>query len=460
MTSLTLATVAIVLYGLLGRHGYGRALALGGVTASGAAVVVGSIAVPTFYAVALGTVVALSISLLGNGKAPPRPRRPLPPGVPLLVLFLLWSVLVTLVAPVVFDGMTVRIPAGETTLAAGYFTSSNVAQVIYLMLGICVLVFLARSPSSSPELIGLVAGTATLLSGWRYLNQVLGLPFPEGLFDNSPAFAYIESAPDDVERFRGIFSEPAGLAGSSLVTIAYLLPRSLQVQGWRRSGALAIAAVAGYLGATSTSATFVVAGVAVAVIAAVTFALRFLLRRTSVSVVASVLACAWVIAALWLLPIVADFVETTVDQKVSSPSYSERSTANAAALDVFVNTFGFGVGLGSNRASSFVPGLLSATGIVGTLVLATAVATLIRRGSAVREYRPVVWALVSLLVAKVIAGPDLHDTTGVFWISLGLLSHAASRVDAGPDLAPSPLAVDLSPAVDWARQDRDGGRRD
>ena len=451
MTLLTLATVAVVLYGLVGRHGYGRALALGGVTGSGAAVVVGSVAVPTFYAVAIGTVVALSLQLFGNGKAPPRPRRPLPPAAPLLVFFLLWSVLVTLVAPVLFDGLTVHVPAGAIKLAAGYFTSSNVAQVIYLALGISVMVFLARSAKSGPELIGLLAGTATLLSLWRYLHQLVGLPFPEGVFDNSPAFAYIESAPDDVERFRGIFSEPAGLAGSSLVTIAYMLPRSVQVEGWRRAGALGIAAVAGYLGAISTSATFVVAGVAVALIAAVTFALRFLLRRTSVSALASVLGCACVIAALWLLPIVADFVETTVNQKVSSSSFSERSSANMGALDVFVDTFGFGVGLGSNRASSFVPGLLGTTGIVGTLVFATAVATLIRRGSAVREYRPVIWALVALLVAKVIAGPDLHDTTGVFWISLGLLSRASSQVDAGPTRVPSPLEADLSPPADWVR---------
>ena len=70
MTSLTLVTVLIIAYGVLSRHGYGRALALGGVTASGAAAVVGSIAVPTFYTVALGTLVALGLSLLGNGKTP------------------------------------------------------------------------------------------------------------------------------------------------------------------------------------------------------------------------------------------------------------------------------------------------------------------------------------------------------------------------------------------------------
>jgi hypothetical protein len=301
-----------------------------------------------------------------------------------------------------------------------------------------VVLFLARSARSRPEIIGLIAGLTTLLSLWRYLYQLVGLPFPEGVFDNSPAFAYIETAPDDVERFRGIASEPAGLASSCLVTIAYMLPRSLQVRGWRRAGALLVAAVAAYLGVISTSATFVVAGAAIALIVGLASAVGFLLRRTHISAIAGVVGCALVVAAIWILPIVADFVETTVNEKVNSSSFTERSSANSMSLGIFLDTFGFGVGLGANRASSFVPTLLSTTGILGTLLFVAAVATLIRRSAPVREYRPVVWSLVGLLVVKVIAGPDLSDTTGVLWISLGLLSHAALKANwNAPTVSPA-----------------------
>lgn len=429
MTSLTLVTVLIIAYGVLARNGYGRALALGGVTGSGAAAVVGSVAVPTFYAVALGTVVALGLSLLGNGKTPAPTRRALPPAVSLLFLFLIWSVLVTLVAPVLFDGMTCLLPTGPARLTAAAFTSSNIAQVVYLALGVSVVLVLARSARSGPEIIGLLAGLTTVLSLWRYLHQLVGVPFIDGVLDNSPSFAYIETAPNDVERFRGISSEPAGLAGSSLVTIGYMLPRSLQVRGWRRAGALLVAAVAAYLGAISTSATFVVAGVAIALIAGLAAAVGFLVRRTPISAIASVVGCALVIAAMWILPIVADFVEATVNEKVSSSSFTDRSSANSVSLGLFIDTFGFGVGLGANRASSFVPNLLSTTGILGTWLFVVAVATLIWRSAPVREYRPVVWGLIGLLVVKVTSGPDLSDTTGVLWISLGLLSHAALKAD-------------------------------
>lgn len=423
MTLLTLITILVVVYGVFARGGYGRALALGGVTAAGAAIVVGDTAVPTFYAVALGTVVAIVVSLLGRGPSVSPPRRALPPGVPLLVMFFAWSAFVTLVAPVMFDGMAIVTP-GTPFLVAGVITSSNAAQLIYLFVGICVVVFLARSPAAGPELIGLAAGLATLLSFWRYLSQAMGLPFPEGLFDNSPSFAYIETAPNDVQRFRGIMSEPAALAGSSLITISYMLSRATQLEGWRRGGALVIAGVAVYLGVISTSASFVVAGVTVAGIVGLTFLFGFLMRRTRFSALVSLIGCSIVIAALWLLPIVARFVESTVNEKLSSSSYEVRSGADARSYELFLDTFGMGVGLGSGRASSFLPTLLSTTGLIGTLLLAATIAMLIHRGATVRAYRPVVWALVTLLVTKVVAGPDLSDSGGIFWMSLGLLSHA------------------------------------
>lgn len=425
MTTLTLVMVAVVVYGVLNRRGYCRALALGGSTVAGAALVVGTIAVPTFYAVAIGTAVAAALRILGVRLRPRTARQPLPPGAALL-LFLAWSALVTVMAPQLFDGQRVLTPTGGSNahLTAGVITSSNIAQTTYLVLGICVTLFLARSPTAGPELIGLAVGLTVLLSFWRYLYQEVGLPFPEGVFDNSPFFAYIETAPGGVERFRGILSEPSALAASCLVAIAYMIPRAARVEGWRRWGCCVVAVVATYLGTISTSASFVVAAVVVAIIAVLTFVVGFVARRASVSVAVTVLTCALVIVALWVLPIVADFVEATVNDKVSSASFNERSGANTVSYGIFLDTFGIGVGLGGSRASSFFPGLLSTTGVVGTLLFAAVIVTLMRRSADVSEYRPVVWALVTLLVVKIVGGPDLSDPSGVIWMSLGLLSRA------------------------------------
>ena len=437
MTSLTLVTLLVVAYGVVSRQGYGTALALGGATAAGATVVVGGTAVPTFYAVALGVPVALVLRLLGRHRSASPARETAAPAVSLLLLFLLWSTVVTLVAPELFDGMIVLTPGADSgVLTAGFLTSSNVAQMIYLVLGVCIVAFLARSPSTRPELIGLAAGATTVLSLWRYLNQLVGLPFPEGLFDNSPTFNYIETAPNDVQRFRGILSEPAGLAVSSLVTISYMLPRALQLRGVRRWGAIFVAAAAFYLGSISTSASFVVAGVAVVLIAGLAFTLGFLMRRTSVSALVSIGTCAAVIAALWVLPVVTTFVQAVVDEKVSSSSYDDRSSSDSDSYLIFLDTFGMGVGLGTSRASSFLPSLLSTTGLVGALLFAVAVATLVHGSAGLTRYRPVVWALVSLLVVKVVSGPDLSDSSGILWLSLGVLSHAVLEHRTGRDARP------------------------
>lgn len=428
MSILTVLTVLTVVYGALNARGYARALALAGAAPAGAAIVVGAIAVPVFYAVAVGAAVALVATALGRGTAPPRPRRRLPPGTPLLLLFLGWSFLVTLVAPLLFGGARVQLPSGPAHLVPGVVTSSNVAQVVYLTLGVCVVVFVARSRGAGPELIGLTVGLTVLLSSWRYLHVQGGVPFPEGVFDNSPFFAYVEMASGGTPRFRGILSEPAGLAATCLIAIAYMLPRSYHVTGWRRVGTLTIAGLAGYLGVISTSATFIVAGVAVVLIALTAHGLAFLARRTSMSALIGVVACVLVLVAIWLLPTVSGLVQSTVDQKVNSPSFAQRSGADSGSYELFFDTFGIGAGLGSNRASSFFPGLLSTTGIVGVLLFASLMVLLIRRTVGLLEWRPVIWALVALLVIKVVAGPDLSDTSGVLWMSIGLLSGAAARV--------------------------------
>lgn len=440
MTTLTVSTLLIMLLGAVTRLGYGRALALGGATGAGAAFVAGTTAVPTFYAVAAGAAVAVGLDLLQRGRRGPELQHRLPPASSLLLGFFLWSVFVTLLAPLFFNGQAVLTPNGVgAELTAGIVTTSNIAQMGYLFLGVCVVILLGRSRRATPQILGLAAGLTTVLCLWRYFHQTFGLPFPDDVFDNSPAFSYVETAPKGVQRFRGILSEPAGLAVSSLVTMSYMLPRALRVRGVRRIGAVLIAAAACYLGIISTSATFVVGGGLVLAVVGASLGLGFLARRVSIGAVATVVGCILVLVALAVLPVVYGFVEDTINAKVSSSSYTDRSGANGDSYSIFLDTWGFGVGLGSSRASSFLPGLLSTTGLPGTLLFVAAVVTLLVRSAQVDAYRPVLWALVTLLLVKVVSGPDLSDSTGILWIALGLLSQAAVR--SAPEL--DPVAADV-----------------
>ena len=62
-----------------------------------------------------------------------------------------------------------------------------------------------------------------------------------------------------------------------------------------------------------------------------------------------------------------------------------------------------------------------------------------------RTCRPVFWTLVTLLVAKLFAGPDLSDSSGILWLSLGLLSQAAQRADAQKAVFSAPSLAEFVP---------------
>ena len=425
MTSLTLITLAIVAFGVCWPRQLGRALAFGGATPAGAAVVVGSFAVPTFYAVSMLILVLALVAALRGRRLQRSSSDGSSPGATALIAFGLVSVLVTLLAPILFDGLPVLSPSGsDAHLQAGLVTTSNVAQVVYLGIGIGLVVFLGRSDVAKPELVGIACALTTVLSFWRYLHTVVGVPFPVGVLDNSPAFAYIETAPHDVQRFRGILSEPAALATSSLVTICFMAAAAVKSGGRRRAGALVLVILAGFLGFVSTSATFILAGAILLVVAGAFLGFRFLLRRLSLTAVLAIGLCVLLLLCAWLVPTLLQILRATINEKVATPSYSQRSGSDAASYGVLLDTWGLGAGLGANRSSSFLSGVLSTTGVIGACLFFGVLAYLIVNGYKLGSFRPVVWSLLALIVVKVISGPDLSDTSGILWLSIGVLSRA------------------------------------
>lgn len=425
MTTLTVPVLIVAIFGIATRHGYGRAVALGGSTAAGAAAYAGGLAVPTFYAIALGAIAVLmrqGCARTGLGRAVDSSG----PTVPLLLLVLVWGVLVTFLAPLLFPGLhTVTVAGNE--LQAGVLTSSNVAQTMYFLLGIAVVAALAHDEKTSVGLVGLSIGVGIVLSLWRYTGVTLGLPYPDGFFDNSPTLDYIETAPKDVSRFRGIYSEPSSLAVACLTMITYGLARLRQVHAWRRWALVLLIASATFLGVISTSTTFVVAGSLIAAVAMVTALTGFLTGRTRVARRVAVGVCAGALTSVWVLPLVVAFARSSVEAKVGTSSYEQRSGVDASSYDVFFRTWGLGVGFGSGRASSLVPTLLSTLGVVGTLLIVLALGAAIVGASRSDEARPAVWTLVALLCAKVVSGPDLADPSGLLWITLGILLASARR---------------------------------
>ncbi|WP_084125892.1 hypothetical protein [Demequina sp. NBRC 110054] len=421
MTILTLSTAIAVIYGLVSRR-YERALAIGAITPAGAAVVAGGEAVPTFYAVALGGLGLLSWQWFARRGAPANPRLTQIPGIPLLLLLFAWSVIVVVVSPMLFPGLY-TVTENQTLVVAGDLAPSNFAQLIYLALSIVVVVLVARSATTGPGLLAIPLGVGIGLTFWRYLSVTYGVPFPEGVLDNSPGFKYIETAPGGGLRFRGITTEPAALAMSAAAAAAYFLSYAAALRGWRRAASIAIAAIAIQLGLVSTSATFLVVGAALAALAVGAFVWRVLSPRFTVSPRALLIALGAVGVGLIALPALVAQFTSLVDEKVSSSSFTDRSWADTESFKVFVETWGIGLGLGNVRASSLVYTLLGAVGVVGAILFVGAVLSIALPALGLTGYAPVMWALTATFIGKAISSPGLSDSSGVLWLGLGILAH-------------------------------------
>jgi hypothetical protein len=78
---------------------------------------------------------------------------------------------------------------------------------------------------------------------------------------------------------------------------------------------------------------------------------------------------------------VGGLLDELVFNKLSSESGMERGSWNAQGLQNFIDTFGFGVGNGSMRASSFPVSVLASLGVIGALTMGLFLLTVFLSGS-------------------------------------------------------------------------------
>jgi hypothetical protein len=122
-----------------------------------------------------------------------------------------------------------------------------------------------------------------------------------------------------------------------------------------------------------------------------------------------------------------EYVDTLILSKAETSSGVQRSYWNALALQNFFDSWGLGVGLGTNRTSSFPLAILSNVGVPGAVFYSLFIATVfgVRRGEP-RSYPSDVRAAariacLSLLTGAIIAGPTV-DQSLLFYVFAGVAS--------------------------------------
>jgi len=367
-----------------------------------------------------------------------------------IVVFAVYSVIVTLTGPFLFEGMPVLTPRGGIDDQIGFetpltFSISNLAQLIYLLLGISVVLYLRRERVIGARPFELAIGLGLALALASYL---LGDAWPSELFDNIAATHY------DIwgTRLRGTFPEPSVFGMFLSASIAYLISAFSRARGLPAIAyGIGILVALFELSLAYSGTALVSLGLLSGIALVLTYfrSLKNGLRGVDRLAFATlgVLGIAVVYGAtIW------QYLSDQFLGKLGTDSFSFRSAANDVATDIFVNSWGIGIGLGSNRPSSFFYMLISCVGIVGTAAFALLVVASLVKGRRVLESRALQWALVATLLAQISAKPDL--SIPLMWFVLAGVIQAGSwagRADA--------LAVEeFDPAADAARRADSRGR--
>lgn len=136
-----------------------------------------------------------------------------------------------------------------------------------------------------------------------------------------------------------------------------------------------------------------------------------------------------------------ELLDLVLAEKSGGESFRNRLEADLQSLEIFSRTYGLGLGLGSNRPSSFASLLLSNLGLLGSLAFIMFMLGLSRLALRLARQRmdtnklalviATIWGLWATVTAKIISQPDL--TFAPLWVWIFLLAAFCA----------SPLASDV-----------------
>jgi hypothetical protein len=326
--------------------------------------------------------------------------------------------------------------------------AGNITQDMYLLanalLTVAAALYLTRPGALPAKLLDcyFVAGLiVVVIALWQFAGNTLHIPYPTDFFLSNPGWAELSGETvGSITRLNGPYSEPAALS-------AYMCA-SLSAAGWviingderwlpRLTfwGALIVAllttASTGYITLLAMSALLGLYSL---------LSVNPVLHGRMIAGVALVLVLGGLVVGLVTVaaPGVVAETQTVLDStmnKTQSSSYQDRSTADLDSLQEMRATYGLGVGWGSNRSSSLLPGLCAGIGLwgIGGLVwFGGALSWQARR--AVRltadpglryAIRGSAAALISSLISALVSGPTISSPD--FYLLLAALVAATAR---------------------------------
>ncbi|MDP9902193.1 hypothetical protein [Variovorax ginsengisoli] len=351
-----------------------------------------------------------------------------------LCFFVVVVVVMAMTMPFLFSGLPVYNPrAGVdeqygslTDLAFGF---GNLSHIVYLILNASVLrAFFLASNFGPRELIGKAfdfsAGVVVIVGLYQWMHMMFGVPFPFDLIYSNAQIR--EAMPDDMQGYSRIFStfpESSYCAAYLTAYLFYFIFAKNKDFVLSFFGVACVGVVLLCIALTGSTTGYL------ALMATALFALiveSYGKTKAFLYGVVTLLVFVLSIFAFALTPFGQELIIKTLLEKGDTLSTLHRLAADQRAIEIFFETFGLGVGLGSNRASSFISTTLSNFGLIGFLLMMFCVflhlSWLWVNYNFSRKIQlprmSAMWAFVSLLAAMILAIPDINWP--IFWVVWGV----------------------------------------
>jgi hypothetical protein len=350
-----------------------------------------------------------------------------------LLLTTLYATITAYVMPRLFQGQTfafaVRAQGPENYALPLAPTTSNLTQSVYLI-GDCIC-FLALVGFGGSEAGRRCLGRAALacvilnlvFAALDLTTYVTGTTELMSFIRNSTYSMLNDTELAGFKRIVGSFVEASSFGYWTLGYCAFATSLWLNGVAPRLTLSLSILSLVALLFSTSTTAYV---GLSVYLFAQlVLIAYSAMVRPVRPQMILFAVALPFAISLLVILICLndasyayfADLLNTLVFNKLSTSSGIERSTWNSQAIQNFLDTYGFGAGNGSVRASSFPIAVIASLGILGSATYALFLLTIYFRKE--RAIPPEFGALQAAAKSACFAWLIAASTSGSF-IDLGL----------------------------------------
>ena len=334
----------------------------------------------------------------------------------LLTAFIVYGLMVTYTAPFLFHGAPIMGLNNITRSPLG-FGSGNITQPLYLLaaFAITISIYQLLLQTDTRRMVYqaiFVGGAMALIAGMIDMATA-----GSGMLAPLRTATYVIMDGDDVGGMRRVigFNTEASAYGAlvlSFGSMIYFMRLGEALGGIyaRIQTPMALALIAFTVLSTSSAAFLGLGILGVFAVVANVMALRHpadekrALIQLLVIGAAGLIVAALVVATPSMFNGAVDLVDSLIFKKTSSSSYSERSSWNLVSLEGLVATGGYGVGVGSTRASSWPVAVLSSTGVIGGLLMALfflRLLTLSLRNASDEIRRVVTGARYSLMVCLV-----------------------------------------------------------